>query len=45
MFDKCPQCGSEISDKSSQICNHCGSTIVTVGSKFVMTKKQNIGQL
>ena len=39
----CPQCGAK-GEEGNQVCKYCGSTIVRHGSKFVMSKKEKIGQ-
>lgn len=38
-IEKCPNCGSELNEKSSQVCPYCRSTITKVGNKWIMSKK------
>ena len=37
---KCPNCGNELKDISSQICEYCHSRIVLTPTKWVLSKKK-----
>ena len=39
IFDKCPECGIDIVDKSSQRCHHCGTILIKGSDRFVMSKE------
>ena len=36
----CPNCGSKLTDKASQVCTYCGSTIVKNSVDFVLSRKK-----
>ena len=39
VFDKCPECGKDVEDKSSQRCPHCDTILIKGSNKFVMSKE------
>ena len=43
-IDKCPNCGASLDIISGGVCPYCDSTIVNKSNKFVMSKKECIGQ-
>ena len=38
--DTCPNCGAKLTNKASQTCEYCGSTIAKVSKDWVLSKKE-----
>lgn len=44
LVDKCPNCGADIKNTSSQMCPYCRTIITRTGDVWVLAKKENIKQ-
>ena len=44
VITKCPKCGGELKDTTSQVCPYCRTTITQDSTKWVMSKKISRGQ-
>lgn len=42
--DTCPNCGAKLTNKASQKCPYCNSTIAKVSKDWVLSKKEALGQ-
>lgn len=42
--DRCPNCGAQLKENGSQICEYCRGTIDRIGNKWILSKKESIKQ-
>lgn len=43
-LDKCPNCGAKLEGNASNKCEYCGSIVIGLSDKWVLSKKESKGQ-